>query len=378
MDIAIAGAGIAGLTAATLLARDGHPVSVFDQLPAPAPLGSGLIVQPVGQVVLAAMDLLDNVLMRGATLRRLHALSTAGRTVLNVRYDALGPETFGIGVHRAALFDILFEAAQESGARFFQGCEIAGVETSGDGLALKFADGEMSPKFDLVVDALGVRSPLIRREGANLTFGALWTNFPMPDDCAFPPDELTQRYRGADCSAGVMPIGEGQAAMFWTLRQNGYEEWRARGLDAWKSDVEHLWPEARICLDQIDDPDQLIFARYAHDTIAAPVEGRLVHIGDAWHAASPQLGQGANMALLDAQALGQVFEGEENIELALGDFLKRRARHVRLYQAISWAFTPVYQSESKLLPFWRDLLVGPVSATPWAAKFLAALVSGRL
>lgn len=378
MNIAIAGAGIAGLTVAALLARAGRKVTVFDKLPKPSPVGSGLIVQPVGQAVLRAMGLIEAVEHRAARLRKLHALNTAGRTVLNVRYDALGPDTYGLGVHRAALFDVLFEAAQASGAAFEPDHEIVSVDAAADGLALTFAGGASSQRFDVIVDALGVRSPLVGRKDAFLTFGALWTNIPMPDDPAFPIDELTQRYESADCSAGIMPIGEGQAAMFWTLRQDAYEEWRRNGLVPWKEELERLWPEVRPCLDHLDDPDQMLFARYAHDTCPAPVEGRLVHIGDAWHAASPQLGQGANMALLDAHALASAFDHETGADKALARFLKIRAAHVKLYQAISWAFTPIYQSDSKLLPVLRDLLAGPVSRAPFMSKFLAALVSGRL
>ena len=378
MNIAIAGAGVAGLTVAALLARAGRKVTVFDKLPKPSPVGSGLIVQPVGQAVLRAMGLIEAVEHRAAPLRKLNALNTAGRTVLDVRYDALGPEIYGFGIHRAALFDILFEAARESGAAFEPDREIADVETADSGLALKFIDSSLSSRFDLIIDALGVRSPLVDRKDAFLAFGALWTNIPMPDDPHFSPDEMTQRYKSADCSAGVMPIGEGRAALFWTLRQDAYAQWRCNGLEAWKGDMVRLWPEVRPCLDHLDDPDQLIFARYAHDTCPAPVEGRLVHIGDAWHAASPQLGQGANMALLDASALASALENEIDADKALARFLKTRAAHVRLFQAISWAFTPIYQSESKLLPALRDLLAGPVSVAPFMPKFLAAMVSGQL
>ncbi len=379
MEIAVAGAGIAGLTAAALLARSGHRVVIFDKLPNPAPVGSGLIVQPVGQAVLEAMGLLEALEPRAARLRRLTALNTGGRTVLNVQYDALGDHTSGLGIHRAVLFEILLHAAEAAGAGFEYNREIVSIEREADGHhRLNFRDSSASTRFDLVIDALGVRSPLIERGDAFLKFGALWTNVSMPNGPEFPLDELTQRYRRADCSAGVMPIGEGGAAFFWTLRQDSYEQWRAEGLDAWKCDVLRLWPETEIVLKEITDPDQMIFARYAHHTHPAPVEGRIEHIGDAWHAASPQLGQGANMALLDACALANALAQNDDIEGALSTFKKIRMRHVILYQSISWAFTPVYQSESQILPALRDWLTGPLSNLPPVRKLLAAIVSGNV
>ena len=379
MEIAVAGAGIAGLAVAAMVARSGHHVVVYDKLPKPAPVGSGLIVQPVGQAVLQAMDVFDTLKARAAHLRRLHAVNTNGKAVLKVRYSALGEDSCGLGVHRAVLFEILLKAAEAAGADFEYGCDVLGVETvAGDQQRLNFAGGEASPKIDLVIDALGVRSPLITRNDAFLKFGALWANVPMPDDAAFPADELTQKYRRADCSAGLMPIGKGGGAFFWTLRQDGFDHWRKEGLDAWKRDVLQLWPEANVVLAEITDPDQMIFARYAHHTHPTPAEGGVVHIGDAWHAASPQLGQGANMALLDACALATAIEQNKDLNDALRMFIKMRNRHVKLYQAISWAFTPVYQSESKILPALRDWLTEPLSDMAPIRKLLAVIVAGRV
>ena len=64
-----------------------------------------------------------------------------------------------------------------------------------------------------------------------------------------------------------------------------------------------LWPECEAFTSQIDSFDQLSLARYGHHTMKLPAGRRLAVIGDAAHSTSPQLGQGANMALLDAAAL---------------------------------------------------------------------------
>lgn len=229
MEIAVAGAGVAGLAVASLLRRQGRNVVVYDMAPSPAPVGSGLILQPVGQDVLKQLRLLDEVANAGARLERLHAENVAGRTVLNVRYDALGSGVAGVGVHRASLFDVLHRNAVEAGVEFERGNKVQNVTGDARGrLQLSFEDGVSSPSFDLIIDAAGVRSPLVRRENALLDFGALWANVPWPDIPAFHPRRLTQKYASADCSAGVMPIGRGggdnpQAAFFWTLRRKDYQ-----------------------------------------------------------------------------------------------------------------------------------------------------------
>ncbi len=134
----------------------------------------------------------------------------------------------------------------------------------------------------------------------------------------------------------------------------------------------------RALLDQIRSPDQLTFARYAHRTLPTPAEAGMIHIGDAWHSASPQLGQGANMALLDAYALALALRGSPDVAAALGQAIAMRRRHVHLYQALTALFTPVYQSDSHALPFVRDRIVGPLSKLWPATRIQAAMVSGLI
>ncbi|TIU65437.1 MAG: FAD-dependent oxidoreductase, partial [Mesorhizobium sp.] len=111
-DIAIAGAGPAGLAAALYLKRAGHKVTIFERFDAPKPVGSGLILQPTGLTVLADLGLLDDILSLGSRIERLHGTDAqTGRTVLEVRYDARRGRRFGLAVHRAALFGVLHRAA---------------------------------------------------------------------------------------------------------------------------------------------------------------------------------------------------------------------------------------------------------------------------
>ena len=85
LDIAIAGCGIAGLAAAALLARAGHRIVVFDKLEAPAPLGSGLILQPVGLAVLDEIGVGVEMRALGARIERLYGrVRPSDRMVLDV------------------------------------------------------------------------------------------------------------------------------------------------------------------------------------------------------------------------------------------------------------------------------------------------------
>ncbi|PXA84101.1 glutamate synthase [Nostoc sp. 3335mG] len=383
-DIAVAGCGPAGLAAALLLHRDGHRVTLFERFDAPKPVGSGLMIQPTGQAVLRALGLEEALLAAGGRVDRLFGRAGEdGPVVLDVRYAALGAKAgFGVGIHRASLFAILHDAVTAAGIPVETGRPIAASRIDGGRRRLRFEDGSEAGPFDLVVDALGTRTPLAPPTGKVLAYGALWASLDWPEGAGFDAAALEQRYRRASMMVGVLPIGTPpgrsvpQAAFFWSLRADRLEMWRAAGLESWKSEVLRLWPLLAALLDQIESPEQLTFARYAHRTLPTPVEPAMIHIGDAWHSASPQLGQGANMALIDAYALALALRSEADVDAAIGRAIALRRRHVGLYQRLTALFTPVYQSDSRVLPFVRDRLVGPLSRLWPATRIQAAMVSG--
>jgi salicylate hydroxylase len=182
---------------------------------------------------------------------------------------------------------------------------------------------------------------------------------------------------------GVLPIGcqregaEQQAAFFWSLKAADFARWQAEGLEAWRNNVRRQWPETDGLLNTITDASQMVLASYDHHTLSLPFGQRLAFIGDSAHATSPQLGQGANMALLDIFALTTALEENADLPMALEAYARKRVFHVKLYQGLSRMFTPFYQSDSLLLPMVRDHLMAGLSRLPLAQRLLASIVSGR-
>jgi salicylate hydroxylase len=84
------------------------------------------------------------------------------------------------------------------------------------------------------------------------------------------------------------------------------------------------------------------------------------------------------MALLDAYALSRAMRSARDVAEALDRTIAMRRKHVRLYQALTALFTPVYQSDSIVLPLFRDRLVGPLSAIWPATRIQAVMVSGLI
>ena len=385
LDIAIVGAGLGGLALAAFLAREGHRVRVFDQFERPQPIGSGLMLQQTGLAVLQELGLRTQMDQLGTRIERLWGLTTPSlRPVLDVQYSNWQSELYGLGVQRGLVFEALLHAAQSSGAELVATSKI--VEADHTNEALIFEDGRTVSGMDLTVLAHGARSNLTPSDqGVDLPYGALWATLPWPEGGPFDATALEQRYFKSCQMTGVMPSGRltpdapETLTYFWSIRSDQEQVWRAQSLEAWKADAIALWPEAEMLMSQFTSHDALTFARYRHHTSRSPVEGRsLVRIGDAWHAASPQLGQGANMALLDAWALFRAIETEQDLPDALRTYLRLRRLHVRLYQWMTWMFTPVYQGDSSVLPWLRDWLAAPLSKLWPAPPLLAAMVSGAI
>lgn len=385
LEIAIVGAGPAGLAAALYLDRAGHRVTIFERFDTPKPLGSGLILQPTGLTVLHDLGLLKPIADLGARIERLHGTDArSGRTVLEVPYDALRGGRSGLAVHRAALFNVLFDAVERARIAIETDVEIV----DWDGAHLVGRGGRQLGGYDLVVDASGARSPLRTRcdvpgEPRPLAYGAFWASLDWVED-GFQADALTQRYDKASVMIGVLPIGRietggpRKAAFFWSLKPDDAAAVKAQGLDALKARIVSLWPECAGYIEQIASFDDLTLARYGHHTLKRPIGQRVAIIGDAAHSTSPQLGQGANMALLDARALAYALETSIDVEAALDSYVAARRWHVRVFQALSWMFTPFYQSDSTLLPLLRDRLVATIARVPPAPQVLASMVAGTL
>ncbi len=366
-----------------MLARQGRQVVVFERFEQAGPVGAGFMRQPTGLAVLDALGLTPAVEAMAQPIDHLFGREARhGRIVLDVRYDDLMRPRPALGVHRAALFDVLHGACLAAGVAFETGREMVAAEAG----QLTDARGVSTAAFDLVVDASGARSRVAVARGAAprpLAWGALWATVPWPGD-PFDARALQQVYRGASKMIGVLPVGarpnspDRLATFFWSLPTEDHGAWRAAGLEPWKSEVRALWPETAGLLETLTDPDQLTMARYGHHTLARPVADRLAIIGDAAHSTSPQLGQGVNMGLLDARSLTDALSTHADLTDALSAYAAARRWHIRLYQALSLSFTPFYQADGRLLPWIRDHLLGKAARLPPSPRLLAATVSGLL
>ncbi len=380
LDVGIIGAGTAGSAAALFLARAGHSVTVYERVPEPGAIGAGIILQPSGMSVLASLGLLGPVVARGAVLHELDCETAAHLPVVRLKYSDVAEDLYGLGLHRGVLFQTLFDAVKrEPKIQLRCGVAVEDLSRAPDGRNLVVEPGSRKTHgpHDLIVVADGARSSLrddtaLRKTVKKYPWGALW--FVGRDEGHRFQRRLYQIVHTTRHLMGLLPTGLGPTgdaplvSLFWSLPIRGLEAWRAAGLEPWKAVIRAYAPESDALLDQIQSIDQVLFAEY-HDVVMDPWNtDDVVYLGDAAHATSPQLGQGCNLALVDAQVLAGAIASSDSLPLALDAYSRLRSDHLAYYQFATRWLTPFFQSDFFWLAPLRDLGMPLATRVPWFRK----------
>lgn len=396
LPIAIVGAGTAGLASALLLARQGFEVHLLERVPALQAVGAGVLLQPSGLAVLRELGLLAECTGLGAPISRLYGTTTSGRVILDTRYAHWQPDSFGMGIHRGVLLHALHNAAQQAGVRIETGVDVSRFSQQASHVQLFRQDeqGVEHPcgEYGALILADGVRSTLraqmqVRQSLQPYPWGALWSIVPTP--VGTDSSDLRQWYRQCSQMFGVMPTGRTHhnreqrlSSLFWSLPVAQFGAWREAGLDAWKQQVMQLAGEpAEPFLARIERPEQLSQAVYADVRMQRWHDGRVIAIGDCAHAMSPQLGQGVNMALVDAAALAQgvravpAGQGIDWAQVFTG-YAHARRDHLRYYRQASRLLTPLFQSHSRTLAVLRDSALYLARHVPFGRQHAVSTLIG--
>ncbi len=380
------GCGVGGMAAAIALARRGHRVSVFESFPEAKPVGAGFLLQPSGISALESLGLAGDVALRGAKVRRLLGHNARGRTVMDIHYDRTHGAVFGVGLHRASLFEVLHRAMLAERVTLNLGFRVATIGPA-ERPFVEDAAGKREGPFDLVVVSSGTHCPLralVSAEGHDRLYpwGALWTI--RHDREGLFPNTLRQVYEGAQIMIGVLPVGDApgsdfegpHVALFWSLKHTDFEATRARGLAALQAEIARLWPEAARLLDGAEDFSTLMHATYRDVKPKRWHRGRIVLIGDSAHGTSPQLGQGANLALIDAVTLAALTRDASMVPDTLDWFRQTRRSQIAYYQCASRAMTPLFQSDSQFAGALRDVLIPASNLFPPARAWTRRTLTG--
>ncbi|MBZ5715434.1 FAD-dependent monooxygenase [Nannocystis pusilla] len=359
VKVLIVGAGIGGLTAAIALARRGVEARVIERAPTFAPAGAGITLQPNATAVLDALgvafDPADVLPMGSGSM-----VDARGRTLVGgaaTRADDAFP---ALNIRRSDLHEALLAACGRERVRL--GVELTALEPRPDGVRVRLSDGN-EDDFDLVIGADGLRSAVRH--------------------AILPPEQCEPRYTGQTCwrlqleapdlapatslerwtpghRVGVIPLSRGGIYVY--LVRSAPRGAVGPGTDT----VEYVQRGFKGLDERLDvllaraagDPSVLV---HHGDLVDLPVystgRGRVVLLGDAAHAMTPNMGQGAAMAIEDAGALALLWTpGGPPADLPAALAAVRRARVEPIHRS-SWRIGQMAHLHHPAARWLRDLLL---------------------
>ena len=378
--VLVVGGGIGGLTVACALAQRGHEVHVFEKASEIREVGAGVMIAPNAMGLLNRLGMAEALASTSVALDQGEIGSWRGPTLANAPLDTLAAR-YGAACmvfYRPALLDVLL-------ARFRALAKPDWVHLGAAYVSHREADGVIVAQFeglepieaDVLIGADGIHSS-VRGQ--------------MVGDIAL-------RYSGQTCFRGVtlgfshpkMPVGllretQGPSARFgachvdpervyWWAAVDApaggptgpcSEEWRARLRDEiygdWAAPVKDLIEAT---------PAQQIMRNDLYDLPALPTwhQGRAVLLGDAAHAMTPNLGQGACSAIEDAWVLASHLDKAADLKRAFTAYEAERYQRTRFLQVQSWRFGIIGQVSSPILCRLREWLIRLTPETVLTASY---------
>jgi 2-polyprenyl-6-methoxyphenol hydroxylase-like FAD-dependent oxidoreductase len=330
--ILIVGAGIAGLTLAASLERFGITPVVAEIGNASMARGLALMLTSNVVVALRRVGLDNDVIGNGIMLKRIVHMDPSGTPVEATHDLEASNERYGpcLGITRDGLMSALSGSIRANIRYSTTIARISGLPGAPDVL---LSDGTRA-QFDLVVGADGVGSAVRRLiypdvEPAYRGFCAWRTVIECQD-----PDPVFRLSTTTGSFLGSFPAGDG---LMYAFLLTHYAEPpllpRGQLLARLKELAASYHGNVSQLIMRQDDPASIIFVPVLEVETAAYHRGRILLLGDAAHAFSPVLAQGAAMAIEDAVTLAELIGSDVDIDVALQIYESRRRPRVETIRA---------------------------------------------
>jgi 2-polyprenyl-6-methoxyphenol hydroxylase-like FAD-dependent oxidoreductase len=375
-SFAIVGGGIGGLTLAIALQKKGFSVKVYENAPEIKPVGAGIVLAANALKAYRAIGIEKEIMSAGREMKCFRLQDQKGNTLSKTEVSKIVAQYGTVStltLHRADLHQVLVRNLQPDTLILGKCCQ--SFEEKQNGITLNFKDGT-SALTDFVVAADGIHSifrkklcPEVKLRYSGYT---CWRGITATLPVGFNFEEASESW-GAGKRFGIVPLSNGR--VYWFATVNAPENDQEKDNLSVK-DVETMFSEFHFPVKEIianTNPVDMI----KNDIIDIPpikrfAFGRIVLLGDAAHATTPNLGQGACMAVEDAVVLANCLEISSEVVPAFQEYETRRVSRTTKIVNSSFQMGKVGQVANPLLVRLRDLAIRftPESITDKQLRFL--------
>jgi 2-polyprenyl-6-methoxyphenol hydroxylase-like FAD-dependent oxidoreductase len=356
---AIIGGGIGGLTLAIAMHRKGIKANVYEAAPKWKPIGAGLGLAGNAMKAFAEIGMDREILKVSQVLRKVSILSSKGTRLMVTDSEKIS-RTYGVvnnfAVHRAELHNLLLRQLPPECVHLDKA--LASIDPGDDRINLGFRDGTQV-EADYVIAADGIHSVVRKHFQPNLTprYAGYTAWRAIVDDIpeGFDITQTSESWGNGE-RFGIVPLKGNKIYWFACVNARPNDE-IMRSLTP--NDLLTFFGDFHFPIPQLlrsTKRENLIW----NDIIDLPpldqfAFGNVVLIGDAAHATTPNMGQGACMAIEDAVVLANCIEAMADPREAFKRFeemrLERTARVVR----DSWQIGKVAQIKNPVLSRLRNI-----------------------
>lgn len=361
--ILIVGGGLAGLALAGYLQRVGWKIDLIERAEQWKPVGAGIVLGMNAMRIIDGLGIADAVIASGEVMQRAIIADSHGRplTVLDAALLARRTGYPSVAIHRAALHEQMLGVLDPDIVNIRFATTLHSLKNGSDEVQVEFSDGRRE-SYDIVVGADGIHSQV--RE---LVFGKVTKRYSgytcwrfvidTSDDIVPRAGESVEMW-GAGRRFGMVPLGGGKVYGFFcltapplasrpepiTLEEFGRLAGGFGG--AGPALLRHLHGPGQLIRNDIEDVQMPEWHR-----------GRVILIGDAAHAMTPNMGQGGAMAIEDALVLAGALADTVHPEAAFNRFITMRRKRVDAIQQRSYMLGRLVHLGWAPIPYIRNLMV---------------------
>lgn len=357
--ILVVGGGIGGLTTAIALRKVGVDVTLVERASAFTQVGAGITIQANAHAVLRALGVTldpDDTVAIG----HFQMVNERGRVLMSGNPDIMPVKEPSVNIHRADLHRNLLAAAE--GIPLEAGVALEEIHERSDGVEVLLSNGRQE-RWDAVVGADGlhstVRHQLYGDEGCATRYsGQTCWRFACDAKGRVPP--ITVEHWRVGQRAGVVPLSRDRVYVY--LVESASPDTPAPGSAQPEVLWEHFggWKETLDpILELVDGSVPVHHGDLVEHASVRYGRGRVLLLGDAAHAMTPNMGQGAGTAIEDAGTLALLWSqrGPALLPHLAEEVAAQRSARVEKVKRLSWNIGAMAHWRAKPARWLRDLLL---------------------